>query len=137
MRFSYPTRPNSVAALYWIGISMRAATANAVSFSDRVTFFDIIAVKLTNCRYKNQPTNYIIKWKTTGLSFTSHTSNKLDITNIRGAIPENYQIYVQVSCRQIFSYLPKVHLQLQQVRLREDAHWSTKRLHLIYVSVLN
>lgn len=110
-----------------MGISMRAATANAVSFSERVTFLDKIAVKLTNCRYKTQPTKFIIKWKTTSFYFTPHTSNELDITHTRGAIPESYQIYVQVSCRQIFSYLPKVHLQRQQVQLREDAHWLLKR----------
>lgn len=38
-----------MAALYWIGISIRAARAKAASLSAGLIFFAIIAVKLTNC----------------------------------------------------------------------------------------
>lgn len=39
-------------ALYWYGISMRAASAKAASFFDVSVFSDMILVKLTNCRRK-------------------------------------------------------------------------------------
>jgi hypothetical protein len=37
-------------ARYCIGISMRAASAKAVSFFDASVFSDMIFVKLTNCK---------------------------------------------------------------------------------------
>lgn len=45
----YPSIPNSMVALYWKGISMRAARAKAVSFSEGLVFLDMMSVKLTNC----------------------------------------------------------------------------------------
>ena len=45
----YPRSPSSFVALYWMGISMRAARAKAASFSAGFAFFAMIAVKLTNC----------------------------------------------------------------------------------------
>jgi len=38
-----------MAALYWKGISIRAAKAKAASFSEELDFLDIMSVKLTNC----------------------------------------------------------------------------------------
>ena len=49
---SDPSMPSSFAAWYWMGISIRAAGAKAVSFSEGVTFLDIIAVKLTNYKQR-------------------------------------------------------------------------------------
>ena len=49
---TYLSMPSSIAALYWIGISIRAAREKAVSFSEGVTFLDIIAVKLTNYKQR-------------------------------------------------------------------------------------
>lgn len=48
---TYPNKPNSRAALYWRGISINAARAKAVSFSADDVFFDMISVKLTNCKF--------------------------------------------------------------------------------------
>ena len=45
---NYPKRPSSMVALYWGGISMRAESANSVSFRDCSLFFDMISVKFTN-----------------------------------------------------------------------------------------
>lgn len=73
----YPTIPNSVAALYWIGISISAATANAVSFSEGVTFLDIIAVKLTNCTCGRQPTKASVNDKVQIFPST-YSSDKLN-----------------------------------------------------------
>lgn len=58
-------------ALYWNGISMRAASAKAVSFFDASVLSDMIFVKLTNCRreYKRGKNGIIllsINWQ--GLS---------------------------------------------------------------------
>ena len=49
---TYLSMPSSHAALYWLGIPIRTATAKAVSFSDSVTFLDMIAVKLTNYKQR-------------------------------------------------------------------------------------
>ena len=49
---SYPSMPSSLAAWYWMGISIRAARAKAVSFSESDTSLDIIAVKLTNYKQR-------------------------------------------------------------------------------------
>jgi len=46
---SYLTREMLWVALYWRGISMRAARAKAVSFFEVSVFSDMIFVKLTNC----------------------------------------------------------------------------------------
>lgn len=46
---AYPSIPSSMTALYWKGISMRAAKAKAASFAEELAFLDIISVKLTNC----------------------------------------------------------------------------------------
>jgi len=44
----YPSRLSSIAALYWEGISINAARANAASFREGGMFFDISSVKFTN-----------------------------------------------------------------------------------------
>ena len=49
---SYPSMPSSLAAWYWMGISIRAARAKAVSLSESDTSLDIIAVKLTNYKQR-------------------------------------------------------------------------------------
>ena len=43
----YQRMPISIAALYWKGISIRAARAKAISFSVNVAFVDIISLRLT------------------------------------------------------------------------------------------
>ena len=43
----YQRMPISTAALYWKGISIRAARAKAISFSVNVAFVDIISLRLT------------------------------------------------------------------------------------------
>lgn len=48
----YPNKPSSSVALYWAGISIKAARENSASFLDRSILFDIISVKFTN--YKSQ-----------------------------------------------------------------------------------
>jgi hypothetical protein len=49
---SYPRMPSSMVALYWMGTSMSAASANADSFCCAVAARAMMAVKLTNCMYK-------------------------------------------------------------------------------------
>ena len=44
--------PSSIAALYWLGVFIRAAIAKTVSFSEGGAFSDIISVKLTNYTQK-------------------------------------------------------------------------------------
>lgn len=46
---TYPSSLSSSVALYWKGISMRAARANAVSLSDGLPLLDMVVVKSTNC----------------------------------------------------------------------------------------
>lgn len=41
--------PSSMVALYWMGTSIRAASAKADSFCCGVVFLDMIEVKFTNC----------------------------------------------------------------------------------------
>ena len=48
----YPSMSRSIAALYWKGISIRAAKAKSVSFFEGVTTLDIISVKLTNYKQR-------------------------------------------------------------------------------------
>ena len=59
---SYPNILSSSVALYWEGISIKAASANSVSFLDRSMFFDIISVKFTNYRRRknNRKVKFII-----------------------------------------------------------------------------
>ena len=49
----YPNMPSSIVALYWEGISIKAARANSACFLDGSTSFDIISVKLTNWTEKS------------------------------------------------------------------------------------
>lgn len=108
---TYPNIPNSLVALYWIGISISAARAKAVSFSEDDVYLDMISVKLTNCQNrKNRKEKYY-----------SQVFGYIMLSDVlKRAIPENYQIHEQGSCHQISSYLPRVHHQHQQEQLRED-----------------
>jgi hypothetical protein len=45
----YPRMPSSTVALYWMGTSMSAASANADSFCCAVVLLAMIEVKFTNC----------------------------------------------------------------------------------------
>jgi len=58
---NYPKRPSSIVALYCGGISMRAESANSVSFRDCSLFFDMISVKFTNYRKPIQKTKEMEK----------------------------------------------------------------------------
>lgn len=67
-RFScYPNRPSSMVALYWEGISIKAARENSVSFLNGSTFFDMISVKFTNymqkARIRSHERSAVTNWK--------------------------------------------------------------------------
>lgn len=51
---SYPSKLSSSVALYWDGISIKAARANSASFLEWSIFFDIMSVKFTNYRIQKK-----------------------------------------------------------------------------------
>lgn len=111
---SYPRMPSSTVALYWMGISMRAARAKAASFSAAFALLPMISVKLTNCIVRATEAE------------DQHSMLSLGI-DARRRIPGNCRNHALGSCRQTSSCHPMVRRQLQQAQSIMDKHCQLQR----------
>lgn len=103
----YPNRLWSMVALYWDGISIKAARANSVSFRFESTFFDIISVKFTNY---TQSKFKIFTFLHNNKIWMSKANRYMDIGDVK---PESCQ-RLELECyHQTLSSYPMAHLQLQ------------------------